>query len=63
MYIISDVEHSFLKEVIEDLLSLTDPSNYLKTEAKDILKTLRSLEYITIDEYVQLNQMRKDNNE
>ena len=56
---ISTLELQNAIEVIEDLVALTDPSDYLKIEAEGVIQTLKALDSITTEVYLLLNKLKE----
>ncbi len=63
MYIMSDFDKTFLLDLVLQFSSMSDPSDYLKTEIDLFKNILRDMEYISTRDYLKLNQQRKKEND
>ena len=60
MHFVSTCEVEGAIEIIQDLVALTDPSEYLRDEAKLVIDMLRNGEKIPMEDYLQLKEQQND---
>ncbi len=61
MHFVSTCEIEGAIEIIQDLVALTDPSEYLRDEAKLVIDMLRDGEKIPMEDYLILKEQDNDN--
>ena len=61
MHFLSTCEVEGIVEVLEDLIVLTDPSEYLIDEAILAVKLLKSSETVSMEAYLEFNKKEQDN--
>ena len=59
MHFISTGELESAVEIIEDLVALTDPSEYLRDEAKLVIDMLQGGDKIPMEAYLKLNELQE----
>ena len=59
MHFISTGEIESAVEIIQDLVALTDPSEYLRDEAKLVTDMLRDSDNIPMEAYLLLNKLKE----
>ena len=59
MHFVSTGEIEGAVEIIEDLVALTDPSEYLRDEAKLVIDMLRGGDNIPMETYLKLNELQE----
>ena len=59
MYTLSQGEMDSAIEVIQDLMALADPSEYLKEEAELVIDMLRTVDSMPTEAYIKLNELKE----
>jgi len=59
IYTLSQGEMDAAIEVIQDLMALADPSEYLKEEAELVIDMLRTVDSMPTEAYIKLNELKE----